>query len=53
MNEKVCGNPSCSRMIPDSTRAISPTPIAVIAYCTAITLASWLQMYLPMKVLGW
>ena len=53
MNEKVCGNPSCSRMIPDSTSATSPTPIAVIEYWTAMTLASWLQMYFPMKVFGW
>ena len=40
-------------MIPDSTSATSPTAIAVIPYWTAMTLASWLQMYLPMKVFGW
>ena len=53
MNWNVCGKPSCSRMIPDSTSATSPTPIAVSEYWTAMTLASWLQMYLPMNVFGW
>ena len=52
MNSKVCGNPSCSRMIPDSTNATSPTPIAVIEYWTAMTLASWLQTYFPTHVFG-
>ena len=52
MKEKVCGNPSCSRIIPDNTKATNPTPIAVIAYWMAMTLASWLQMYFPTKVFG-
>ena len=40
MNENVPGNPSCSRIIHDSTRATSPIADAVNAYWTAMTLAS-------------
>jgi hypothetical protein len=53
MNENTCGHPSCKRMIPDSTSAMTPTKIAVSEYWIAMTLASWLQMYLPMNVFGW
>ena len=53
MKEKVCGNPSCSRISHENTIATRPMPIAVTAYCSAITFASWLQMYLPMNVFGW
>ncbi len=52
MNEKVFGNPSCRRISPESTRATSPTAIAVIAYWMAMTLWSWLQMYLVTNVCG-
>ena len=53
MNWNVCGNPSCRRMSPDSTSATSPTKIAVSAYWTAMTLASWLQTYFPIQVFAW
>ena len=48
----VSGKPSCSRIIADSTSATRPTKIAVTAYWIAMTLWSWLQMYLVMKVCG-
>ena len=53
MKATLPGKPSCSRISHDSTSATSPIPIAVTAYWIAITFASWLQMYLPMKVFGW
>ncbi len=53
MKLKVFGNPSCRRISHDSTSATRPTPMAVIEYWMAMILASWLQMYFPMKVFGW
>ena len=52
MKAKRSGNPSCSRINHDITNATNPIPIAVTAYWIAMTLASWLQMYFPMKVFG-
>ena len=37
----------------ESTRATKPMAMAVMPYWMAMILASWLQMYLPMKVFGW
>src|SRR4030095_12911152 len=52
MKRKVSGNPSCIRIITDNPSATRPMAIAVIAYWTAITLWSWLQMYFVTKVCG-
>ncbi len=52
MKEKVPGNPSCSRISHDSTRATIPMAIAVIEYWTAITLASCEKTYLVHQLFG-
>jgi len=53
MKEKLFGYPSCSGISHDNTNATRPIPIAVIAYWTAMILASWLQTYFPTQVFGW
>ena len=53
MNEKVPGNPSCSRISHDSTRATRPIASAVIEYWMAMTLASWQKTYFVTQLFGW
>ena len=50
MNES--GKPIWMRMICDSTSATRPTAIAVMPYCTAITLWSWLYQYFVTQLCG-
>jgi hypothetical protein len=49
---KLSGKPSCSRIMTDRISAMTPTNIAVTPYWMAMTLWSWLQMYLVIKVSG-
>ena len=52
MKENVPGNPSCSRISHDSTRATSPMAIAVIEYWMAMTLASCEKTYFVHQLFG-
>ena len=53
MKSKLSGNPSCSRIIHDNTKATMPIAIAVNEYWIAITLASWLKTYFVTQLFGW
>ena len=52
MNEKVAGNPNCSLISHDSTRATNPIAPAVNAYWIAMTLASWEKTYFVTQPVG-
>jgi hypothetical protein len=53
MKANVFGNPSCSRMSHDSTRATIPIARAVIEYWMAMTFASCEKTYVVHQLLGW
>ena len=53
MNEKLSGNPNCSRISHDNTRATIPMAIAVHEYWMAMTLASWLKTYFVTQLFAW
>ena len=53
IKENVSGNPNCSRITHDNTRATNPIASAVIEYWMAMTLASWLKTYFVTQLFGW